>query len=65
MVFRILCFIAEKQVSEPSQAFDLILQRSPGKLKEFQPRNRCRVSADDPADDPTAVPKCKQHKSAV
>ncbi|XP_078358914.1 uncharacterized protein LOC144643511 isoform X1 [Oculina patagonica] len=35
----------QKQVSEPSQAFDLILQRTPGKLKEFQPRSKCRAPA--------------------
>ena len=38
-------FPTEKQVAEPSKAFDLILQRYPAKLKEFQPRNKCRVSA--------------------
>lgn len=41
----VLGFIAERQASEPSQAFDLILQRTPGKLKEFQPRSKCRVPA--------------------
>ncbi|XP_068745226.1 uncharacterized protein [Montipora capricornis] len=45
----------EKQVREPSQAFDFILRSSPAQLKEFQPSDDCRPSSST-KDSPRPLP---------
>lgn len=38
----------ERQVSEPSQTFDFIMERSPAKLGEFRPTKSCHVPTSNP-----------------
>lgn len=38
----------ERQVSEPSQTFDYIMERQPAKLGEFQPKKSCHVPTSTP-----------------